>query len=298
MKDKLYVFSAQLNAVKVIHAVILVIGMPVIIALALAYDLILPIHPAALAVLVVFYMLTFWGITVGYHRLISHKAFQVTGWAEVMLGILGSMAMQGPVFYWVANHRRHHRYADKENDPHSPVVTEGGHLLGRLKGFFYSHLVWIFSHKVSNPMLFCKDLVKNPRLRFVSSTYKLWAFLGLVIPPVIDYAITRDSRSAFSTFMYFGPIRIFFSYHITSCINSVCHLVGYRNYSSADNSRNVYSLSLVSLGESLHNNHHRMPASAKFSHRWFEVDLGYAFIRAMELLGIARNVNVLTSEKA
>lgn len=238
----------------------------------------------------VFYVLTFLAITVGFHRLFSHRAFQSHPWVAGGLAILGSMAAQGPVIYWVANHRRHHRFGDISGDPHSPIVAEEQEMTG-WAGFWHAHAGWTFDPHVSNQAVFCKDLLRDPQLVWINRHYLMWVGLGLLIPTAIGAALGRSLDAAWAGLLWGGGVRLFFSYHLTNSINSVTHMFGYRTFATPDQSRNNLWLGLPTLGEGWHNNHHAAPASAIFGLAWWEVDFGGLLIRILERMGLVWQVH-------
>jgi stearoyl-CoA desaturase (delta-9 desaturase) len=242
------------------------------------------------AVLVVaLYVPVLAGITVGFHRMLAHKAFEAHPAVRAVLAILGSMALQGPVIYWVSNHRRHHSFADRAGDPHSPHCDDDRHLSG-WQGLWHAHVAWTFDHKLTNASVFCRDLFQDGVIRWVNETYYVWGAVGLLLPAALGFLIGGRPEDAWYGFIWGAGIRLFFSYQFTNAINSVTHLSGYRNYDTRDHSRNNLWLGLPTLGEGWHNNHHADPRSAIFRRQWWEVDIGGGIIRLLEHLGLAWNV--------
>lgn len=229
------------------------------------------------------------GITVGFHRMLAHRAFDAHPAVRAILAILGSMALQGPVTYWVANHRRHHSFVDRAGDPHSPHCDESESLLG-WRGFWHAHVGWTFDHKLTNASVFCRDLLQDRSIRWINETYYFWGVAGLVLPSIFGFIIGGRPEDAWFGLVWGGGIRLFFSYQFTNAINSVTHLSGYRNYDTRDQSKNNMWLSLPTFGEGWHNNHHANPRSAIFRHKWWEVDIGAGVINLLEGLGLAWNV--------
>jgi stearoyl-CoA desaturase (delta-9 desaturase) len=262
----------------------------VLIALGLFWGV--AVRPVDLALLFVFYTLTGVGISVGYHRLFTHSAFQTSPAMRGALAILGSFALEGGVIGWACEHRKHHAYSDHEGDPHSPHVSGPG-LKGKVKGLWHAHMGWFFSTKgvAESELRFRRDLDADPVLRRVDRLYFLWILLTLGIPFAIGYAVGGTLWLGFEAMVWGGLVRIFLGHHITWSINSICHMFGSRPYKARDESRNNFLLALPSFGESWHNNHHAFPASAIFGLDRRQLDLGALTIRLFERLGLVWNVN-------
>jgi stearoyl-CoA desaturase (delta-9 desaturase) len=243
------------------------------------------VGPVDLAVLAAMYVATGLGVTVGFHRLLTHRAFDTFRWLRATFAVLGSMSVQGPVIHWVADHRKHHAYTDEDGDPHSPHV-EGG-----LRGLWHAHVGWLFSLAGrAEPERYARDLVADPLMRAISRLFPGWVALGLAIPFGIGYAVTGTLRGALIGLLWGGLVRIFLLHHVTFAINSVCHFFGRRRFATDDESRNVFWLALPSFGEAWHHNHHAFPTSAFHGLRRREVDPGGLVIRGLERLGLAWNV--------
>jgi stearoyl-CoA desaturase (Delta-9 desaturase) len=243
------------------------------------------VGPVDLAVLATMYVATGLGVTVGFHRLLTHRAFDTFRWLRAAFAVLGSMSVQGPVIHWVADHRKHHAYTDEDGDPHSPHV-EGG-----LRGLWHAHVGWLFSLAGrAEPERYARDLVADPLMRAISRLFPGWVALGLAIPFGIGYAVTGTLRGALIGLLWGGLVRIFLLHHVTFAINSVCHFFGRRRFATDDESRNVFWLALPSFGEAWHHNHHAFPTSAFHGLRRREIDPGGLVIGALERLGLAWNV--------
>jgi stearoyl-CoA desaturase (delta-9 desaturase) len=244
-----------------------------------------------LALFATFYLITALGISVGYHRLLAHRSFQTTKPVRVALAVFGTLAAQGPAVTWAAHHRKHHNLADREGDPHSPHLHEEEGLRGALKGFWHAHLGWLFDEKLtSEPMRYVPDLVRERELRWVSNHFVALVLAGIALPGAIAFAVTGRPLALLTGMLWGGIARIFLLSHATYAVNSLGHIVGGRRFRTADESHNVPGLALLSLGEAYHNNHHAFPNSAVIGLRWWEIDLGWAFIRGLERLGLAWNV--------
>lgn len=244
-----------------------------------------------LCLLVGMYVLTGVGITVGYHRLFTHRSFETSTVVQFILAVCGSMAAQGPLLKWVALHRRHHQFSDRHGDPHSPHL-DGPGLFGVLRGWWHAHLGWIFSSEPADLARYVKDLRQSAALRVASALFPLWVGLGLLIPTVLGFLLVGDWRGAVLGFVWGGLVRIFLVHHVTWSINSVCHLWGRRPYPTPDQSRNNLIFGLLAMGEGWHNNHHAAPTSAKHGFLWWQIDVSYWVIRGLEWLGCAWKVRL------
>lgn len=241
--------------------------------------------------LVTMYVLTGFGITIGYHRLFTHKAFETRRPIAFVFGVLGSMAAQGPLFRWVATHRRHHQHSDQEEDPHTPHRYGGG-FVGVLKGWWHAHVSWILKPRAVDLERYVRDLRKDALLRFVDKHFGLWVAAGLLIPALIGGLVSMSLWGAFLGLLWGGLVRVFLVHHVTWSINSVCHLWGDQPFSTTDKSRNNPIFGVLALGEGWHNNHHAFPESARHGLRWWQLDTSYLVIRLMALMGLARRVRV------
>jgi stearoyl-CoA desaturase (Delta-9 desaturase) len=237
------------------------------------------------------------GLTVGYHRLFTHRAFSTSLPVSCLLVIMGSMAGRGPMLSWVAMHRRHHELADHEGDLHSPNLH--GQTLGeRLRGFLHAHLTWMIEHDYPNVAHYVPDLLADRTLLAVNRHYYIWVVLGLAIPAGIGGLAAGSVWGAVSGFLWGGVVRMFVVEQSMSAINSLMHTFGARPFRTRDdNSRNLGIMAVLAWGEGWHNNHHAFPYSAAFGLRWYEFDPGYRFIRLLEILGLAWDVKVPGPDK-
>ncbi len=242
------------------------------------------------------YLATAVGITVGYHRLFCHKAFETNPVVKAILGVLGSMAVEGSIMKWVSVHRCHHQHSDCTPDPHSPHKNGTG-FLNMLRGIWHAHVGWIFQGDPKDLSRYATDLVRDRVIRVVSKLWGLWAIMGLVVPAVLGGLLTMSWIGVLLGFIWGGLIRIFLVHHVTWSINSVCHIWGSRPFRSHDESRNNFVFGVLGLGEGWHNNHHAFPTSARHGLRWWELDLSYVFIRALALVGLAWDVRVPNRER-
>ena len=240
------------------------------------------------------YLATAFGITIGFHRLLTHRAFETYRPIKYLFAILGSMAVQGPVIGWVADHRKHHAHTDEEGDPHSPHVGEGS----GLRGLYHAHVGWLFEENgLADAKRYAPDLLEDPGMRFISRHFLWWVMLGLAIPFGLGYAIGGTLTAALLALFWGGFVRVFFVHHITWSINSICHFFGSRRFETDDRSTNVAWLAVPSLGEAWHHNHHAFPRAAVQGMRWWEVDISGLTIRAMEKVGLAWNVVIISPER-
>jgi len=244
-----------------------------------------------LVILAVMYTATGFGITIGYHRLFTHRSFETNRPVKFILAVLGSMAVEGPLLRWVATHRRHHQHSDQEADPHSPHRFGDG-FWGVLAGWWHAHVGWIFKPIVPGLDRYIQDLKKDKLLQSVSRLFGVWVALGLVIPAVAGGLLTGTWMGALLGFLWGGLVRVFLVHHATWSINSVCHLWGSRPYPTRDESRNNIFFGMLALGEGWHNNHHAFPTSARHGLRWWQLDVSYSVICVMKWLGLAWRVRV------
>lgn len=263
---------------------------------ALAFLFVRPFGAVEFALLFGMWLLTGLGITVGYHRLFTHRTFRTTPTVTAVLAVLGSMAGQGPVVSWVALHRRHHEYSDREGDPHSPNLSGDG-LRGALRGLAHSHFLWMRRHEYPNIVHYAPDLIKDRSLVRVARLYYWWVGLGLLIPAVLGGLLTLSWTGAVSGLLWGGFVRIFLLEHIVWAINSFLHMVGTRPYQSRENSRNGGVFALITLGESWHNNHHAFPESPSFGLHWYRLDPGYWLIWTLETFGLAWDLKVPSADR-
>lgn len=244
--------------------------------------------------LVSMYALTTLGVEVGFHRHFSHHAFQTTTAVRVILAILGSMAAQGGVIYWVATHRRHHQYSDLPGDPHSPHLHGDG-ICGRLHGLWHAYLGWLLAGEVTNSMLFAKDMLRDPVIVKVNQLHQIWVILGLAIPAVLGGVLTGTWMGAFQGFIWGGLVRVFLG-HQSAWLNvSMSHFYGSRPFDTDDGSTNNILLAIPTWGQSWHNNHHAFQNSAIAGLEWWQIDPGAWVIRLFEFAGLVWDVKVPTA---
>ena len=256
------------------------------------------LHWSDVVVFAVTYLPVGLGVTVGFHRLFTHRSFKTGRFVRGALGILGSAAIEGPIITWVADHRKHHAFADLEGDPHSPHVDHGGGLLGSLRGLAHAHLGWLFLHTQRGALeRYARDLLDDPVVRFVDRFTVLWIVLGLAFPFGLGVALTGSVIGGLTGLLWGGAVRVFVLHHVTYSINSLCHYFGRSRFATGDHSRNLSWLAPFSLGEAWHNNHHAFPTSAYHGLRRSEFDLSALFIRALEAFGLAWDVVRIAPER-
>jgi stearoyl-CoA desaturase (Delta-9 desaturase) len=244
------------------------------------------------------YLLTGLGITVGFHRHLTHRAFAAKRWVRATLAVLGSAAIEGPVISWVADHRKHHAFADQPGDPHSPHVDHGGGLRGALRGLGHAHMGWLFIHTHRGAkQRYAPDLLADPVIRFVDRTFLIWAIGGLGAAFALGYALGGTLDAALTGLLWGGGVRMLFVHHVTYSINSLCHFFGRSRFRTGDESRNLAWLAPFTFGESWHNNHHAFPTSAAHGLGRWELDFSAAVIRGMERLGLVWDVVRVSPER-
>jgi stearoyl-CoA desaturase (Delta-9 desaturase) len=254
-----------------------------------------------LAILAVMYVLTGLGITVGFHRLLTHRSFQAPKPVEYTFAALGSMAVQGPVMAWVADHRKHHAHADHEGDPHSPHVGHGDGATGVLRGLWHAHMGWLLTDQgQASVRKHAPDLLEDRGMRVINRRFPLLVLLSLALPAAAGWALSGGELAGAATgLLWGGLVRIFFVHHVTWSVNSVCHFLGTRRFETDDHSTNVPWLALLSFGESWHHNHHAFPRSAAHGLRRWEraMDPSALVIWALERVGLARKVVRIAPER-
>jgi stearoyl-CoA desaturase (Delta-9 desaturase) len=251
-----------------------------------------------LIIFAVGYALTTLGISIGFHRLFTHRSYETSGTIRYALAVLGSMAVQGPVIAWVADHRKHHAHTDVEGDPHSPHVGHGDGVMGVLRGLWHAHMGWLLSeHGRADWKKYAPDLYEDRGMRLINRRFVSLVFLGLAIPALAGYLLTGTLLGAATGLLWGGLVRVFFVHHVTWSVNSVCHFLGSRRFEVEDQSTNVFWLALPSLGESWHHNHHAFPRSAVHGLRRWELDPSALLIAGMERVGLAWNVIRIAPER-
>lgn len=242
-------------------------------------------------VFAIMYVATGLGITVGFHRYFTHRSFKTSRPVRAILAVLGSAAIEGPVISWVADHRKHHTFADQEGDPHSPHVDHGVGFRGAFKGLLHAHVGWLFIHTQRGlRRRYARDLIDDPIVEFVDRKFLYWAIGGLAAAFLLGWAIGGSLYAGLTGLLWGGAVRMLVVHHVTFSINSLCHFFGRRRFETDDESRNLLWLAPFSFGESWHNNHHAFPTSAEHGMRKWELDWSALLIRAMERVGLVWDV--------
>ena len=257
------------------------------------------IGPLELGLMIGLYLLTGMGVTLGFHRMLTHRAFEASRAFRAVLAVLGSMAVEGSVITWVADHRKHHAFTDVEGDPHSPHLSGPG-LTGAIKGLWHAHIGWLFETVgQAERERFAPDLVRDPVMRAVDRLFFLWVALGLLIPFGIGWAVGGTLGAALTALLWAGFVRVFILHHVTWSINSVCHFFGKQRFDVDDESTNVAWLAPFSFGEAWHHNHHAFPTSAFHGLRFWErvTDPTGLMIVLLERTGLIWNVVRISPER-
>lgn len=242
------------------------------------------VHVMDLIMASLFYVITGFGVTIGFHRMLTHRSFRARRVLKIVLAIVGSMAIEGSATAWVANHRRHHMFSDQRLDPHSPHRFDG-RPLGVVRGFLWAHFAWLFLSDATSTDRFAPDLVEDADLRRISKLFPVFAGLSLVLPLALGWTLTGTLSGAIAAFVWAGLVRMVALHHATWSVNSICHLFGKRPFKTKDESRNFAPLALVSFGESWHNFHHAFPSLARHGALRGQLDLSATLISLFERLG-------------
>jgi stearoyl-CoA desaturase (delta-9 desaturase) len=256
------------------------------------------LRPVDLVLFLALYVATALGVTVGYHRHFTHRSFKTTRAVRVILAVLGSAAVEGPVISWVADHRKHHAFSDREGDPHSPHVGHGAGWRGTLRGLLHAHLGWLFVHdQRGKRSRYAPDLLADRAIRFIDRTFLVWVVAGLALPFGLGYVTGGSLVEALTALLWGGAVRMLVLHHVTFSINSLCHTFGRRRFATTDESRNLAWLALPSMGEAWHNNHHAFPTSAAHGMRRWEIDPSALVIGALQATGLAWDVQRISRER-
>jgi stearoyl-CoA desaturase (Delta-9 desaturase) len=268
-----------------------------IVAVALLWNR--AIGPLELGLMVGLYTITCLGVTLGYHRMFTHRSFEASRVFRAVVAIIGSLAVEGSVITWVADHRKHHAFADQVGDPHSPHLAGPG-FWGGVKGLWHAHVGWLFDTVgTADRQRFAPDLVRDRALRIIDKLFGFWVALSFAVPFGIGWLVGGGLGAALSALLWGGFVRVFLLHHITWSINSICHFFGRKRFEIDDESRNVFWLAPVSMGEAWHHNHHAFPTSAFHGLRWWErmADPTGLVIWVLERLGLVWNVVRISPER-
>jgi stearoyl-CoA desaturase (delta-9 desaturase) len=236
-----------------------------------------------------FYFLTLGGTTVGYHRYFTHRAFKARRSLRITLAVVGSMALQGPVITWVADHRRHHAFTDREGDPHSPWLF-GTTPVAIARGFWHSHVGWMLRHERSNPARFAPDLLADPDIARVNRQFAIWTVVSLAAPAVLGGLISLSWWGALTAFFWAALVRVGVQHHVVWSVNSICHMFGARPWATRDRSTNFWPLAIATMGECWHNLHHADPTCARHGVGRGQLDMSARIIAVLERFGWAYDV--------
>jgi stearoyl-CoA desaturase (delta-9 desaturase) len=254
------------------------------------------LHPVDVVTALVFYVVSGLGVTVGFHRLLTHRSFVARRWLRIALAIAGSFAVQGSATSWVALHRRHHVYSDRIGDPHSPNLL-GTTRMEMFRGFIHAHAGWLYTAEEADAQRWAPDLVADSDIHWVSAYAPLWTVLSFALPALIGFLVTGTGAGTFECFLWGGVVRIFLLHHITWSTNSICHMFGKHPFSSNDLSMNFAPFALLSFGESWHNGHHAFPSSARHGLDRGQLDISARVITIFAALGLASNVRLPDPER-
>jgi stearoyl-CoA desaturase (Delta-9 desaturase) len=268
----------------------------VITLIALPFVLCLPFSPFELFLFILFWLITGFGVSSGYHRLFTHRSYKAHNVVQIFLAICGAMAGQGGVISWSALHRRHHELSDKPGDPHSPNL-HGSAWYERIQGLIHSHFTWMYKHEYPSVVHYVPDLIKNKAIVRVDRYYYLWAVLGLILPALLGGVYHWSLAGALAGFLWGGVFRLLWGGHTIWSINSFLHCFGAQRFETEEHSHNFGAIALLTFGESWHNNHHAFPGSASFGLEWYRLDPGYWFIQLLETFHLAWDVKVPSPEK-
>ncbi|GGV21344.1 stearoyl-CoA 9-desaturase [Kitasatospora herbaricolor] len=249
-----------------------------------------------LVIATVMYFVACHGITIGFHRYFTHGAFKANRALRLTLAVAGSLAIEGPLVRWVADHRKHHRFSDKEGDPHSPW-RYGESVPALLKGLWWAHMGWLFDEEQTPQQKYAPDLIADPAIRAISRLFWVWTLISMMLPPLVGGLVTMSWQGALTAFFWGSLVRVALLHHVTWSINSICHAIGERPFKSRDRSGNVWWLAVLSCGESWHNLHHADPTSARHGVLRGQIDSSARLIRWFEKAGWARDVRWPDAER-
>jgi len=236
-----------------------------------------------------FYLVSCLGVTVGYHRHFTHGSFKANRPLRIALAVAGGLASQGSVVDWVADHRRHHAFSDREGDPHSPWLF-GTSPAAIAKGFWHAHMGWLFERDQTNAERFAPDLLADPDVRAVDKLFVPLTVVTLGLPGVLGGLITWSVWGGITALFWAGLVRVAFLHHVTWSVNSICHMVGSRPFESRDRAANFWPLAILSMGESWHNSHHADPTGARHGVLRGQIDISARLIWIFEKFGWATHV--------
>ncbi|KTD69398.1 MULTISPECIES: acyl-CoA desaturase [Legionella] len=291
-QTELHLYRSLTNSEKLYSRAI--IWLPLLVTVfSIASGMLFDIHLGTLILFLFCYSCTVFGVTVGFHRLLTHHSFKAKRWVKIVFACFGSMAYEGPPFFWIAAHRRHHKYTETEFDPHSPMsVKKGG-----LRGFYHAHMGWMPHHTIENWRYYLGDLLHDRDLLFINKYYAPIALSGIIIPGVINGLMYMSWYSLWEGIIICGFVRIFVQQHVTWSINSICHIWGKKDFNTQDNSKNNWLLAILAYGEGWHNGHHAFPSSAKHGLKKGQIDVSYLLIFLLLRMGLVQEIKLPTEEQ-
>jgi stearoyl-CoA desaturase (Delta-9 desaturase) len=254
------------------------------------------VHLRDLVLALVLYAVTGHGVTVGFHRMFTHGSFRPNRPLKIALAVAGSMAVEGSLVAWVANHRRHHMFSDRQGDPHSPHLHGSG-LGGQLRGLAHAHIGWLFRSDPTPAERYAPDLLRDRDVRVISALFPLLAVVSLALPFFIGWGLSGSPVGGVTTLVWAGLVRMAVLHHVTWSVNSICHMFGRKPFAAKDQSRNFAPLAVLSMGESWHNLHHAYPSSARHGVGRGQIDSSAALIRLFEHAGWASKVRWPATER-
>ena len=295
---RLIIENEKLHTAQKIHAIWITNLIPLLGFLAaLGYAFTVGIGWLEVGLFFSMYLITVIGLEVGFHRYFTHRSFETHRIIKAYFAISGSMCAQGPLIYWVANHRRHHRFSDKEGDPHSPYINRKGESIKNfISGLWHAHISWQMDHDTPSTVQLAKDLLKDRQTFFFNKTYFLWVALGILIPALAGGLITMSWEGWVAGILWGGLARIFILNQFTFSINSICHMFGRQPFKTREESRNNFWLAIPSFGQAWHNNHHAFPYAAQLDFEWWQIDLGGRVVALLKWLGLASQVKKPTRD--
>jgi stearoyl-CoA desaturase (delta-9 desaturase) len=243
-----------------------------------------------------FFYLSGLGVTIGYHRYFTHASFKAKRPLRIALAVAGSMAVQGPPIIWVADHRRHHAFSDRDGDPHSPWLY-GTSPAAIAKGFWHAHMGWLFDRDLTNKQRFAPDLLADKDIVRVNDLFAVWTVVTLLGPAVLGGLISWSWWGALTAFFWAGLVRVAVLHHVTWSTNSICHMIGERPFAARDKSANFWPLAILSFGESWHNLHHADPTCARHGVQRGQIDTSARLIWMFEKFGWVRDVRWPTPQR-
>lgn len=271
-----------------------IVWIPVLVTLfSIISGILFDISLGTLILFLLCYSATVLGVTVGFHRLLTHHSFKAKRAVKIVFACLGCMAYEGPPFFWIAAHRRHHKYTETEFDPHSPVSPKKG----AWYSFYHAHMGWMSQHTLENWRFYLGDLLHDRDLRLINRYYALIALSGIIIPGLINGLMYMSWYAFWEGVIVCGFVRICFQQHVTWSINSVCHIWGRTDFKTQDNSKNNWILAFLAYGEGWHNGHHAFPSSAKHGLKKGQIDISYLLISLLARVGLVHAIKIPTDEQ-